>query len=111
MSRLEDKLMGLNWIQRHSLITDIKLLRIMEGRPMPRFQVRKYTQSIGEIEADSMEDAALLLRYGHGPNMWREEDANIRLVDPEKKMVKNIHDYNESGSNNQENILPTQKES
>ena len=62
-----------------------------------KFQVRKYMQSIGEIEADSMEDAALLLKYGHGPNMWMEEEAKIRLVDPNNKMIRNIDDYIDRG--------------
>jgi hypothetical protein len=63
---------------------------------MPEFEVRRYTQEIGTITADSMEDAALLLRYGHGPNMWKKEDARLRLVDPDKKMVRNIDDYRDN---------------
>jgi hypothetical protein len=50
-------------------------------------------QEIGEIEADSMEDAALLLKYGHGPKMWKQESTSMRLVDPGNKMIRNIDDY------------------
>jgi hypothetical protein len=73
--------------------TDLKIINLAMEIQMPKFQVRRYTQEVGEIEADSMEDAALLLKYGHGPLSWQKEDSRVRLVDPEQKMIRNIDDY------------------
>jgi hypothetical protein len=67
---------------------------------MPEFEVRRYTQEIGTITADSMEDAALLLKYGHGPISWKKEDARLRLVDTDKKMIRNIDDYRTEEADN-----------
>jgi hypothetical protein len=68
-------------------------LTLLINNRTKKFEVRRYIQEIGEIEADSMEDAALLLKYGHGPKMWKQESTSMRLVDPGNKMIRNIDDY------------------
>jgi len=56
---------------------------------MPRYRVRKYTLEVGEIEADCLADASLLLRYGHGPMSWQlVGQPTIKLINEDNKVIQ-----------------------
>lgn len=80
---------------------------------MPKFKVRKYTVEEGEIEADNLEDACLLLKYKHYPVMWQAVQApRYKLVtgNEEKVVFINGRINDQVTSSGEENLLPTQEQ-